>query len=117
MPKAPLKETRASESLFTVSRTFKKDGKLVSHEADTERMQVHRFETEPAEVGLTKGVTLNLGNFESAHIQVHCRVPSYLEEVDEAYKFVDAFCEERIKFEVEQIRGSKKKTNTDSSPL
>lgn len=111
------KKSLSKESMVTVSRTFSKDGKVISAEAETDQLMVHRFETQPAEVGLTKGVTLNLGNFESARVEVFCRVPSYLEEMDDAYRFADAFCEQRIMAEIERVRGNPEKRNKDGSPL
>jgi hypothetical protein len=107
---------KGKESSFVVNRTYTKDGKISSQNGDEGSIAVHRFDTTPAEVGITKSVTLNLGNYEFARIDVTCRVPAYIEELDEGYRFADAFVEAKIKYEIERVRGSSGSTK-DASPL
>lgn len=64
-------------------------------EVDTEELDVERFPegVEPAWVNAKKGLTLNLGNYESVRFDVSITLPCYREEVeaalDEAWRMVD----------------------------
>jgi len=40
---------------------------------------------EPARVSVSLGLTLNLGDYESAKISVTCTLPSHVEELEEAF--------------------------------
>lgn len=109
--------TKAVESKYVVNRVFIKNSKITDEDSDEQSISVHKFITEPAEIGLTKGITLNLGNYEFARIDVTCKVPSYIEEVESAYEFANTFVEQKIEFEIKRIRGNPEKNNKDASPL
>ena len=72
--------------------------------AESEEISVHEFETEPATVVVDHGLTINLGNYESARLSVAIRVPCYAEEVDAAYAWAKDWVESRIREEVDKIR-------------
>jgi len=57
-----------------------------------------------ARVGTSRGVTLNMGNYESVRVDVWVTVPCHLSETVEAYEFVSDWCEVRVKDEVSKIR-------------
>lgn len=76
-------------------------------EVKNETIEVHRFVTEAAKVSVSMGLTLNLGNFESARIDVSVVVPCYREEVDAAYKYAHSWVEKRLGAEVQSIRENK----------
>jgi len=89
----------------------KKDLRVVE---DSEVIEVHDFKTEVAKVERGFGLTLNLGKFESARVDVHVTVPCHVEDIDAADEFAKAWCSKRIKAEVASIRGGgDKKSNGD----
>ena len=108
---------KSAESTIMVSKVFSKDGVVVSEEHEAETIAVHVFATETAEVGVTMGSTINLGDYNSARVDVYCKVPSYIEELDEAYEFASNFAEKKIKLEIREINGFARKNRGDSSPL
>lgn len=72
-------------STITVTRS-----KLIrgSGDEDTEtgELEVRRFETDAAEVGMSCERTVNIGNYSSLKMRVDIRVPCYAEEVGEVQK-------------------------------
>ena len=71
----------------------------------TDVVEVRRFDTTPAVVRRGYGMTINLGNYESARITVEVSVPCYVQDLAEADEFASEFCEKRIKEEIKSIRG------------
>lgn len=108
-PPAP-KITEHPSQLF-VTKTF---GKTAPEEGAPEIIAVHRFLTEPAQVQVGMGVTLNLGNYESARIDVRLSVPVYREEINEAYDFVKQYVTKRLEQEVSETKDVVKKNKTSS---
>lgn len=76
-------------------------------EVKNETIQVRRFLTEPAKVSVAMGLTLNLGNYEAARIDVSLTSPCYQEERDDAYEDSKRWVETRLQKEVEDIRANK----------
>lgn len=74
---------------------------------DSTTLEVRKFVTEPAKVRISKGLTLNLGNFESARLDVDFTVPCYLEEADSAYTYADKWVENKLGVEVKNVRKNK----------
>jgi len=75
---------------------------------EEEVISVHRFETEPAKVTVDYGLTLNLGNYESARIGVAVSIPCYVEEVDRTYEKATDWAAKRIMQERDDIIDSLK---------
>jgi hypothetical protein len=96
---------RAEEATFEVTRSFRKAGspEPTSESSDSGTICVRRFLTEPAKVVVNYGLTINLGNFESARVDVAAYVPCYKEEMDDAYEFASEFVTKRIAKEKEEI--------------
>lgn len=115
MPRKPKAENIEVPSTVMVERSIDRvGGEQTSLETDSDIIAVHQFVTAPAEVGATLGLTLSLGNYEFARIDVSCRVPCYKEEVSEAYDFAFNFAETRLQSEVAEFRRQQKKnTNKD----
>lgn len=81
-------------------------------EEETKVIEVHRFVTAPAEVGYEIGLTLNLGNYESARITVGVKLPCYVEELDVTLQRAKAWAEKHLETEKSGIAaGSKKSSN------
>ncbi len=63
-----------------------------------EVIKVRAFSTDPARVGVRKGLTLSIapGSYEFARIDVTIEVPCYVEEIREVYEQVNDFVAERL---------------------
>jgi hypothetical protein len=103
--------SRAEQHIPTVAfvqRQFFRGKEPTSElEVKNETLQVHRFLTEPAKINVSMGLTLNLGNFEAARIDVGLVVPCYREETDDAYVYAKKWVETRLGTEVQDIRANK----------
>jgi hypothetical protein len=86
---------------LTVARTY---GKIGAPESQDETIEVKNFRVQPAQVEIGYGLTLNIGNYESARVDVKVSVPCYAEEVNEAYEWAKNFAEERVRQEVQSVR-------------
>lgn len=94
----------AGYSTIEIRKGFK-DSNQVDHEStDAEIISVRQFFAPHTEVNLSMGLTINLGNYESARIDVGIRVPCYLEEASEAYEFSKKFATERLTVERTKIK-------------
>jgi len=69
-------------------------------------LKVGVFKTEPAKVVIQKGLTINLGNYESARFTVGVELPCYVEEAKDMIDTLNEVVEERVRTEVLAIRGS-----------
>jgi hypothetical protein len=101
------KTTRSEGIAAVVSRQYLEGKQVTTADTKNEVMEVRTFLTEPAKVHVSKGLTLNLGNFESARIDVSVAVPCYLEELDAAYRFADNWVETRLEVERNSVRKNK----------
>jgi hypothetical protein len=63
---------------------------------DDKLLEVQEFEVEPAFVRAGYGVTINLGNYESARCDVSVTLPCYKEEVKEAVEEAWGIAEEAL---------------------
>ncbi len=97
-------DDRQLSSILHVKRSFKINNKAPHEDSKEETIAVHRFATAPAEVGFSIGSTLNMGNYESAKVEVTVRVPCYLEELKPAYEWTKEFATEQYKKEVVEAR-------------
>lgn len=87
-----------------VKRTFKNSYyKTEREEIADETIAVRPFVVEAAEVSLSRGRTVNLGNFESVRVDVGIKVPCYLEEAVDAFEFAKRFTAERLEDEVNMV--------------
>jgi hypothetical protein len=92
----------AAQSFVTVTqKTGAGEQELKAEDAI---LRIMKFVTTPAVVNLEMGVTLNLGQFESARITVGVSVPCYKEEVDQAYAYAKTWITERLQAEVKEVR-------------
>lgn len=84
--------------------------KSAPEENENMTLDVRTFVTEPAIITRGYGLTLNLGNYESARVDVGIRLPCYREEVEQADEFAREWCESRIRTEVDEVRGGGEKS-------
>lgn len=73
-------------------------------EHSKEEGEVLDFEVEPARVSVAMGMTINLGDYQSARIDVSVSLPCYREEVDDAYAHAREWVEEKIAVEAEMVK-------------
>lgn len=107
-PSPSTKSERAGQPTLTVERQYFHRGQPTSElSARNELMEVRQFLTEPAKVGCAYGLTINLGNFESARVDVSVSMPCYVEELDAAYTQAKKWVEDRLQAEVETVRANK----------
>jgi len=86
------------EGVLTVSTT------VFNQTAEERRhIEIRPFATDPARVGVKLGRTINLGNYESARIDVSLDIPCYAEEATGIYKSVLAEVSSLLSEEVEKI--------------
>lgn len=86
-----------------VRRTVVLDSK--ENESTKEEMiYVNKFETANATVSVGRELKINLGNYQTAGVNVHVSIPCYVEEIEEAYKKAKEFAERKIEEEVKEIR-------------
>jgi hypothetical protein len=78
-----------------VSRGYPKSSRKPDEEEQLD-LAVRKFETEPAFVKAGYGLTINLGNYESARCDVGVTLPCYVEEITEAMKEAWKIAEEEI---------------------
>lgn len=76
----------------------------IKEEAD---LEVRTFEVEPAYVRGGYGLTINLGNYESARCDVSVSLPCYREEVKEALQVAFKLSEDAIQEQVSKIHARK----------
>ena len=104
------KKKTMAPTTATVHRTIK-DRVLGEQSSQTDvTIEVNTFATDPARVQVGYGTTLNLGNFESARVDVLVSVPCYKEEIDDAFVAAKKWVEEKVAAEIHEIRsGTTKK--------
>lgn len=95
-------------STVQVTRTFRHRNfgvpSDVVEETPEDVIDVHVFETVPAIAGIEVGSSMNLGNYESAHVKVSVQVPCYTEELAETTKRALKFARAHYVAEYGRIR-------------
>lgn len=84
----------------------RKSKQIVGQEQREEMIDVDNAESKTAEVGVGLSMTVNLGNYQSAKVDVHVTLPSEPDKpaLEATYDEAVAFCKEHIKKEVASIR-------------
>ncbi len=92
--------------------TAKTHGKIWStaHYAGQEtqseaQIEVRTFDTPHATVKAQYGLTLNLGNYESARVDAGIELPCYPEEIAEAFEQAWKLCQDEIQNQIKSLRG------------
>jgi hypothetical protein len=71
--------------------------------ARDETILVKAFVTEPAKISVGRSVTINLGNYQSAKIDVMVSLPCYLEEIEQTYRYAKELAERWVFEERQKI--------------
>ncbi len=95
-----VKAILAEEGTLVVSRT-----RFGQTEEDLGQIEIRPFATQPAQVTVALGKTINLGNYESARIEVRLTIPCYVEELVATYRDVLEATQEMVAAEAEKIIG------------
>lgn len=91
--------------ILTSSLRFVRSDKTSYTSRDNqEEVEVRTFETQPAVVKRSYGMTINMGNYESARVEVGVEIPCYVEDVELADEWASKFCESKISEEVTGLR-------------
>ena len=99
------KQAVAHEVKVTVSET-----KFNQTTEEKQLIQIRPFATDPAHICVKLGRTINLGNYESAKIDVSVDMPCYVEECQRVYREVMDFVQERLTEEVAKVNNSVEQT-------
>lgn len=93
----------------TVSRRNKDGSTTILEDTGAENMlEVKQFRADPAYVRVGLGVTINLGNFESARCDVGLTLPCYVEEIQDAYVTAWNLAEIEIQKQTAEVKGGRK---------
>jgi hypothetical protein len=92
---------QSAPATATVTRTV---GKVGAEETVSETIEIKRFVTAPAQIDVGYGMTLNIGNYESARLDVRISIPCYREEVEDAYEYARKWAEAKMQQQVQEIR-------------
>ena len=90
--------------------------KIYGEEEEELSDEVHVFETEPAYVRATAGVTKNLGDFESLRLDVSITLPCYAEDADKTYLAAADWVYDRLADEIEEYTGENKNATNKAKP-
>lgn len=85
---------------------FLHKGKEYDSKATEEVVHVHDFDGPVARIRRGYGLTMNLGNYESARFDVVLELPCHVEDIDAADDFAKAWVEKRCEAEVAEVRGN-----------
>lgn len=75
----------------------------VSNKVTEETVAVSKFDGPVARVTRGYGFTRNMGNFESARVEVRVEVPCYVEDIDAADAWAEAWVEARLSREMAEL--------------
>lgn len=92
----------------TVTRTYKEGGVVSKEDSSEDTIEVRMFEGATATIGHNARMTISLPNYESVQVGVHCSVPCYIEEMNDAYLVAKAFVDKKLNEEVDSIREYRK---------
>lgn len=95
-------ETRQVEAVATVT----KSGSKTPETQEQERIPSEKFTEAPAYVMVKAGATVNLGNYESARVDVSLSYPCRTEEVDATFDKVKKWVDKRVGEEYAEMKGN-----------
>ena len=75
-------------------------------EVSNDRIRIRPFISTPANISVKAGITINLGNYESARVDVMLSMPCYPEELDSVYEDVKKWVDGRVEHEKREIEAA-----------
>lgn len=97
-----MKKSKKSETA-TVTASISESGDKVLEYSTGEKLATKTLER-PAEVSISVGLTLNLGNYESARIDVGLKLPCEPDDIDTVYAYTEQWVEARLETEVAKVK-------------
>lgn len=96
---------KTSSASAVVAKQYKdSEGNITLDTTKEETISVQTFVTEPAKVQVELGLTLNVGNYQSARITIGLVLPCYKEEADAAFQYAKDWVGERAQQEADEVR-------------
>lgn len=77
------------EGIIIVNKTF-------PPESREEKIQIRPFKTDVARVAVTKGRTINIGDYNSARVDITISLPCYVEEIDATFEYCSKLVEQYL---------------------
>jgi len=104
------KKVKIHTGTIRVQRMYKMTG-TIDETSDAGFLETKTFppNVEPAHIGTSLSMTVNLGNYQSVKVGVFVQVPCLVEEMDNAYKKVHDVASEKLSDEIEEIKSWKEK--------
>ena len=93
-----MKKVKSEEIKITVTKSY-----LGTSKEQRGTIEIRPFATEPAYLTVKKGVTLPVGEYQFARIDVSLSFPCYREEVNEVYKLANAWVEKKLDEETKVV--------------
>ena len=90
-----------------INGRFLHRGEEYDETTSIEVVHTHVFDGPVARVHRAYGLTLNIGNYESARFDIRIEVPCYLEDVDNADLWAKKWVEDRCEKEIANVRDNK----------
>lgn len=85
-----------------------KDGEIFTTEESIEMSEeLKKYDGPFAYVGCHAGFVVNMGNYQTARIEVTCTLPCNPENKENVFEEAKKFCEDRVKKEVVQLEAKK----------
>lgn len=109
MDPAVLESPDRQNGMLKVMKVYKKRGVEVNEVVENEMIEVGRFGVETARVMYAAGVTVNIGNYESVKCDISVTLPTYVEELEDAFVVAKTFAHDRLGLEVDEIKKMVKK--------
>jgi hypothetical protein len=107
------KETKRQPTLFKVGDVEQIKGAVqVNGNPKEEFVGIKRGENFP-KVGFSSGVTLGIGNYQFVKIDIWAEIPSANGNLEEAYKKVKDFVQEKLLKEIEAIKNQYSSSNVE----
>ena|SRR5210317_999800 len=94
-------EITTRDSIAEVRKTM-----FGKEEVSNERIRIRPFISQPASISVKAGITINLGNYESARVDVMLTMPCYPEEVDQVYEDTKNWVDSRVDHERRNIEAA-----------
>jgi hypothetical protein len=98
-------KTVQGKAMIMVKRT--RINTVLDDFSEEEVISVRKFETEPAYVSFSVGVTRNQGNYESLRLDVGVKLPCYTEEITEVEKLAVDWVDSRISEKLDELEAQK----------
>ena len=97
------KTVKQLEGEVTVTSSLSRMREIIKQDARTEKFTVRPFASEVAHVSVRKGLTRNLGDFESARVDVTLTMPCYPEEALTVFEAVNEAVEDMVSDEMKKF--------------